>query len=165
MRLLLCRPRALRSYKSLYCKHLTHYSSGAPMRPGGPGIFSCLSPPLDGPDYVWQDVGLHFAFVAYFIHNAIIRIWTPIRSLQFMFTKFVHNFLKIGDLLVTQEDTWLQACPHLLTARPYLFCWLFQECLSKELSEIMFPGSPFFSSVLLSLALCSPLLHREGSVE
>src|SRR6218665_13972 len=43
------RPRALRSYKSLYCKHLTHYSSGAPMRPGGPGIFSCLSPPLDGP--------------------------------------------------------------------------------------------------------------------
>src|SRR6218665_2918178 len=118
-----------------------------------------LLPPLVY--YIWQDVGLHFAFVAYFIHNAIIRIWTPIPSLQFMFTKFVHNFLKIGDLLVTQEDTWLQACPHLLTARPYLFCWLFQECLSKELSEIMFPGSPFFSSVLLSLAFClSPFVHH-----
>src|SRR6218665_3973617 len=52
-----------------------------------------LLPPLVY--YIWQDVGLHFAFVAYFIHNAIIRIWTPIPSLQFMFTKFVHNFLTI----------------------------------------------------------------------
>jgi len=33
--------------------------------------------------------------------------------------------------------TSMSRCPHLLTARIYLFCWLFQECLPKELSEIL----------------------------
>src|SRR6218665_1406006 len=45
MRILLCRPRALRSYKSLYCKHLTHYSSGPPRDLGAREFFP-VSPPL-----------------------------------------------------------------------------------------------------------------------
>src|SRR6218665_3792231 len=79
------RPRALRSYKSLYCKHLTHYSSGAPMRPGGPGIFSCLSPPLNGPVY------RHFVY-RHFIYYCIPACRAVIHPTSVSANHYFHQF-------------------------------------------------------------------------
>ena len=83
-----------------------------------------------------------------FFHIAIIGIWTYTPGFQFIFTKFVSNFMDSRRFMATSVFASSEC-------RTYLFCSLFQECHSKELCERSLPGPPFSRSILLPLALYS----------